>query len=113
MGIDFVWKALLLLSAGALGALVLVKVLSPGSTNPVLGQKVSISERVRSTVQKQEKDQINSIKSRIVDKVLPAITENPILSPILRTSREVEEAVQTVRSLPDDQKNAICQQVCQ
>lgn len=49
----------------------------------------------------------------ISDKVLPALTKNPIIEPLLQTKKEVEETVETVRSLPEEQKNAICKQICQ
>lgn len=63
-------------------------------------------------IQKKEKDGIGKITKNISDKILPAITENPIVQPFLQTKQDVSRAVESVTSLPDEQKKLLCEQVC-
>lgn len=66
-----------------------------------------VFEERKSRVKKDTKDAEN-----IFDNVLPAITENPIIAPLIKTKKEVEETVETVRRLPEEQREAFCKQIC-
>lgn len=68
---------------------------------------------VRGTVEEKGGDFVDSARKAIVNKVLPAVAGNPILEPALETKKSVEETIETVMSLPREQKEAVCKQVCQ
>lgn len=68
---------------------------------------------VRGAIEEKGGDFVDSARKAIVNKVLPAVTENPILEPVLETKKSVEDTVKAVKNLPGDQRDAICSQVCQ
>lgn len=72
----------------------------------VIGER--IESRVSDTREEAEKTIVESIK----DKILPAIIESPVLAPIFRTTKEVEGTINSIRSLPEEQRNAVCRQIC-
>lgn len=72
----------------------------------VIGEQ--IESEISGTRDSAEKTIIDSIK----DKILPAIIESPALAPIFRTTKEVEGTINSIKSLPEEQRNAVCRQIC-
>lgn len=66
----------------------------------------------RGSMQTRQGKTIDLAKRTLIDKVLPALTQSPVVAPAWETKREVEDTIQTVRNLPDAQKDAVCKQVC-
>ena len=97
---------------GAAFTLVVVWIIPNTKTLPVLGEQAGeLEQTVHTEAAKKSKEKTDSFTSSIGN-VLSSITESPILSPILKTKRDVETTVETVKSLPDEQRNAICSQIC-
>jgi hypothetical protein len=110
-------KTLLAFTGGIIFAcisLIIIGRNAPVPNDDVLGASISVD-----SIQTQVKDKVQDNEGKglalvgsIVPKILSAITENPILAPFMKTQKEVGEAVKTVKDLPGDQRNAICDQIC-
>ena len=85
------------------------------ANNQVLGVSTvnvqDIESNVKDKVQQGEKQGL-SVISALIPNILQAISENPLLGPFIKTQREVGQAVTTVKNLPGDQRDAICNQIC-
>ncbi|MEK7521526.1 MAG: hypothetical protein AAB599_01855 [Patescibacteria group bacterium] len=68
-------------------------------------------EKVKSAITENETKQLDSVK-KFISKNTPEIVNNPVLAPIVNTQKELNSTVDTIKSLPEDQKNAICTQIC-
>jgi hypothetical protein len=97
----------------ALGAALIF--MNPNNNLKVLGDDndyTKTNDFLRSTVQDQEEKHIKSFKKKLFENVIPAIAGNPLFAPIVETKEEVEKTSETIKALPEDQRNAICKQVC-
>lgn len=54
-----------------------------------------------------------SVEGSVQGWVEGLVTKNPAFAPLFKTSRDVQEAVDSVMSLPEEQRSSICRQVCQ
>lgn len=73
---------------------------------------LSASQKVKEVVQEKEQEHTNKVSKYIKDVLVPSIVDNPVLAPILKTTKEVNSTVETIKSLPADQRNAVCRQIC-
>lgn len=69
-------------------------------------------EQIEARVKDAQEGVKNSIIESITSKVFPAITESPVLAPIFKTTKEVEGTINSIKNLPEEQKNAVCRQIC-
>lgn len=53
-----------------------------------------------------------TVAQSVTARVLGAIVENPALAPFFQTKKEVETTINSVMSLPEEQRSAICKQIC-
>lgn len=109
-------KILIFIGGIAFAVVVLVSVGRWATANDqVLGTSTvnvrDIESQVKDKVQQGEKEGFSLI-STVFPRIISAITENPLLAPFIKTQKEVSEAVSTVKSLPGDQKEALCSQIC-
>ena len=56
--------------------------------------------------------QANFVSKLLYDKVLPSIAKSSVLAPFFETKRSIEESVEAVSTLPEAQKNAVCEELC-
>lgn len=119
MSSHFLLKPFLIFAAGILFTIVVIKFVDPGST-AVLGTKFleqNVKKNADTNLKNSQQEVSKTVDgfsvNNLLEKVLSAVAENPALAPMFKTSREVEQAVNAVRSLPDDQRNSICKQICQ
>lgn len=113
MIIHSILKPFLLFLAGVVFTLILLQLLTNPDFLSFLGQEPSqIEGQVREEIYKREEKAAKSVTQTIIEKVLPAAAENPVVAPLLETKQEVEQTVNTIRNLPEEQKSAICRQVC-
>lgn len=70
-----------------------------------------VGQKVQERVQDKGKQQADSFVSSL-GQVLSSVAENPAWGPLLKTKKDVEQTIKEVKSLPDEQRNAICQQIC-
>lgn len=106
---------LLVFAVGALVALGAAFIFLNPNNLKVLGDEsdyTKTNDLLKSTVQDQEEKQIKSFKKRLFENIIPAISGNPLLAPIVETKEEIEKTSETIKALPQDQRNAICKQVC-
>lgn len=86
------------------------------ANNQVLGASTvnfqSVEVQVKDRIQKGEKEGLILVKDGLFPRIITAIANNPILAPFIKTQKEVTEAVRTVKDLPGDQRDAICNQIC-
>jgi hypothetical protein len=103
------------------GGIVFALVIAQAVTNPefleVLGDKF-LNEQAIDAQMKEADSQVAATTAElnvdsILGKVLPFVTENPALAPLFETKQEVEEAAEAVLSLPEEQRNAVCSQICE
>ncbi len=107
-------KSGLIFVGGAFCAMFILNLAYQSHQTKVLGtstQSLQIHEQVQNIVGEKEKEQL-SILSRILGNIGQSIAQSPILAPLFTTSQEVTTAVDSVKSLPNDQKSAICTQIC-
>ncbi|HBL52289.1 MAG: hypothetical protein A3D24_01425 [Candidatus Blackburnbacteria bacterium RIFCSPHIGHO2_02_FULL_39_13] len=71
-----------------------------------------IQNEVNSRVEKVTKEKTIAAEGA-VGQVLSSASESSILAPLFRTKAKVENTVETVMGLPEEQRNAICSQICQ
>lgn len=71
-----------------------------------------IGEQIETKVEETREEAKKTALEKLKDKVLPAITESPILAPIFKTTKKVENTVNSIKNLPDEQRNAVCRQIC-
>lgn len=107
-------KPILIFVGGAAVALLITQVVAHPETFEFLQKKSAgeVEQHVKEEVYKKEEKAAKSVAKTIIEKVLPAAQENPVLAPVFETKQEVEQTVETVKNLPEAQKNAICKQVC-
>tara|TARA_Y100000310_G_C20667773_1_gene808562 strand:- start:2067 stop:2432 length:366 start_codon:yes stop_codon:yes gene_type:complete len=116
----FLLKPVLIFLAGGIVAFAAIQFFNDPTSFAVLGEKFfgeDIQKEADSEIKKgqeQVDEAVNSLSVQsLLGKVLPALSENPALAPMIETTREVEEAVNAVMSLPDEQRNSICSQICE
>lgn len=119
MNSHFLLKPFLIFAAGILAAIVIIKFVDPSGA-AVLGTKFfeqNVKKNADTNLKNSQQEVGKTVDSlsanNLLEKVLSAVVENPALAPMFKTTREVEEAVNAVRSLPDEQRNSICKQICQ
>lgn len=100
---------------GAFCAIFLLSLLFQSREAKVLGartqQAQDLQSKVQGLVDKKEQDQL-SIVSKLFNNAITALEESPLLSPIFKTSGDVGTALESVKNLPVDQRNAFCSQIC-
>ncbi|OGY11238.1 MAG: hypothetical protein A3H88_02190 [Candidatus Blackburnbacteria bacterium RIFCSPLOWO2_02_FULL_44_9] len=99
---------------GAGGVLIFGDFFPTKNNNKVLNATTnvgSVNNLIKNKVDQKEETGIKKAKS-IIDDIVENIIESPILAPIVNTQKEVKQTVDTVKSLPVDQRNAICTQIC-
>lgn len=114
MTIQTFLKSGLIFAGGALCALFLLNLAYQSRQSQVLGantQWEEVQKQIENSVQETEKEQFG-VLSRVLGDITSAITGSPILAPLFTTTKEVTTAVDSVKSLPTDQKSAICAQIC-
>lgn len=115
MIVDFLLKPILIFIVGAFSALVVYNFVSksdPFNFNPK-GKAVPKELGVSTTVPGAPDKKVgNVIVDTVFNKVLPAITQNQAFDPLVQTKQDIEKTVNAVTSLPQEQKEAICKQVC-
>lgn len=111
-------KPLLIFLGGAVFSVVAVQIITHinewtgngvKESGRVIGKQ--IESKVSDTREGAEKTIIDSIKDK-KDKIFPAIIESPALAPIFRTTKEVEGTINNIKGLPEEQRNAVCRQIC-
>lgn len=115
MTIPSLLKAGLVFIGGAAAALLAIILITGSRTAKITTDNISLdnlNEKVKGVVDAKEKSYLKSFNKIWENSAIPAITESPILAPILSTSKDVSEAVDSIKSLPADQKSAICTQIC-
>lgn len=88
---------------------------SSSSVNVVEKKRDEFQKKIETKVQKKVQETEDSQKNLVegsVEKVLSAVTESPVLAPFFKTKQQVEQTVDSVMNLPDDQKSALCKQIC-
>lgn len=88
-----------------------VSIANRGGNNPtqVLGdQSPSLDEKLHEAGQEGAKKVVQAV----VDKVVSHLRNNPAFDPVVKTTEDVQSTVDEVRSLPQDQKAAICAEIC-
>lgn len=110
---DFFLKPILIFIVGAFSALVVYNFVSKSSPLNSKGKAVSKELGVSTAVPEAPDKKVgNVIVDTVFNKVLPAITQNPAIDPLIQTKQDIEKTVNAVTSLPQEQKEAICKQVC-
>ncbi|MBI2007522.1 MAG: hypothetical protein HYS83_02390 [Candidatus Blackburnbacteria bacterium] len=108
-------KPLLIFVGGAIFSVIIVLIAANFNrlTNGKLedGGKV-IGEQIEAKVKSAQEGAESSIVDNIASRVLPVIAESPVLAPIFNTTRQVENTINSIKSLPDEQRNAVCRQIC-
>lgn len=95
------------------GVMIYRTVATPSSiTSESKSTVLGATQKIQQAVQGKEEEHTNKIFKFIKEKVIPAITDSPILAPLLKTTKEVNATVETIKSLPTDQREAVCKQVC-
>lgn len=105
------FKTLLIFLAGAIFAFLFTNTDILSEKNIKEKGEVMGDQIQKGILQRKEKAKRTATES-LTDKILGAITENPILAPIFETKKEVENTINTVKSLPEEQREAICTQIC-
>lgn len=108
-------KPLLIFLGGAAFSILAVQVVT--HINEWTGKGVEkngrmIGEQIESKISDTREGAKKTIIDSIKDKILPAIIESPVLAPIFRTKKEVEGTINSIKSLPEEQRNAVCRQIC-
>lgn len=102
--VSLVAKIILIVVALSGTAFLLMQFLSAGG--------IPAMSEIKGSMQTRQGETVDLAKRTLIDKVLPALTQSPVVAPAWETKREVEGTVQTIRNLPDAQKDAVCKQVC-
>lgn len=71
-----------------------------------------IGKQIERKVEETREGAKKTVIEKLRDRILPAVTESPVLAPIFETTREIENTVNSIKSLPDEQRNAVCRQIC-
>lgn len=100
-------KIILIFSAGILVTLLAVSVFLQ---KPQSKGKISVLG-IQEEVQKQE-GLLNRLTGDTFNSIASVVLENPVLAPFLEAKTDVEKAVNTVISLPEEQKSVLCKQIC-
>lgn len=108
-------KPLLIFLGGATFSIIAVQVVT--HFGELSGGKVEesgkvIGEQIETKVQETKEEAKKTVIEKLKDKILPAITESPVLAPIFKTTKEVENTVNSIKNLPEEQRNAVCRQIC-
>lgn len=108
-------KPFLIFLGGVVFSIVVVQIIAHFSqlTNGRFedGGKI-IGEQIEAKVKGTQEGAKSSIIDSITSRVLPAIAESPALAPIFNTTRQVENTINSIKSLPEEQRNAVCRQIC-
>ncbi len=94
--------ALIFLGVGAAAIFVTQKT---GTNLKVLGSLSPIEKKARET--SKDFDLGDAISN-----VLPAVTDIPSLTPLINTKNNIQRSVESIISLPQEEKAAFCKQVC-
>lgn len=114
MNITSFLKSGLIFVGGALCAMFILNLAYQSRQTKVLGtstQTSQIHEQVQNMVGEKEKEQLG-VLSKLLANIGNSIAQSPLLAPLFTTTQEVTTAVDSVKSLPTDQKSAICTQIC-
>lgn len=71
-----------------------------------------IGERIEKKVGETREGVKKTAIEKLRDKILLGVTESPILAPIFETTKEIENTVSSIKDLPEEQRNAVCRQIC-
>lgn len=108
-------KGVTIFIGGAFCALFLLSVAYQSQEKNVLGAQTQVPEetdsKIQSSVAKTKQNQLG-IVGRVLNSALLVVEQSPLLAPIFKTTGEVTVAVDSVKNLPQDQRAAICQQIC-
>lgn len=109
-------KGILVFFAGAVLALGLLFVISGG--NKQLSQQNPGESFVKSFSNEQVRREtaermVETMTNFVEEKVAGAIEENPIIQPVKQTKEDVQKAIDSITSLPSQQREVICKQICQ
>lgn len=120
MNSHFLLKPILVFVGGVIFALIIIQIVTNPGSLLFLADKLNLNENIQKnkaevlSSQKEATEGVEGLSvNGLIEKVLPVITGNPALAPMFKTSREIEEAVNAIRSLPDEQRNSFCSQICQ
>lgn len=120
MNTHFLLKPILIFITGVIFALIIIQIVANPGSLLFLADKLVQNENIQKnkaevlSSQKEATERAEGLSvNSLIEKVLPIVTENSVLAPMFKTTREVEEAVNAVRSLPDEQRNSFCSQICQ
>lgn len=108
-------KPLLIFLGGATFSIIAVQILThldELSKGRVEESGRVIGEQIETKVEETREEAKKTVIEKLRDRVLPAITESPVLTPIFKTTKEVENTVNSIKSLPEEQRNAVCRQIC-
>jgi hypothetical protein len=78
------------------------------SASPVLGADSELGNQIT----QQATNKLQTATQSIVQQMLYSLTQNPAFAPINETTRDVQNAASGVQSLPQEQRKAICREVC-
>ena len=96
----------LIFLAGAVLGLLAVQFLRGQEKFSILG------ERGSGVVSGEKTPETKSLPQTLLEKVLPAAAENPILAPVKKAGEDIGQTVKTIQELPQEQKNTICREIC-
>lgn len=114
MSMHLILKGLLVFIAGILFTLGIVYVL--GGNTPFFGSAESGEVKAFSIEQEidaRREGFVGAVVDFVSKKVVPAVDESAVVSPVKQTTQDVQKAIESVTSLPDQQRAAICKQVCE
>lgn len=97
---------------GIVFALLIIQALPFIYSVRALGGENTIKKEVNSRVEKLGKEKAAQANNT-AGGVLSSVSESSALSPIFQTKKKVENTIDAVISLPDEQKKAICRQICE
>lgn len=69
-------------------------------------------ERIEKKVKRDTGDVAGSFTEGVWDRVVEQVSKNPALEPLFKAKSDVENTYNTLRALPNEQRNAVCQQIC-
>lgn len=63
-------------------------------------------------ITQQATGQLQGITQSLLQQVLYTLTKSPAFAPVNQTTRDVQTAAGEVQSLPNEQRKAICKEIC-
>lgn len=102
--------------AGSIFALLVFQIVTnPGFAKMFEKKAVKIGSDRAEYAKTTAKGQVSgvSVEGSVQGWVEGLVTKNPAFAPLFKTTRDVEEAVDSVMALPEEQRSSICRQICQ